>query len=132
MKKNLTVMVLVSLTLGVPFLFSNSVAEGAEYCASSSLEIQNALTASGENNEDDLIKIVQSAGEPYVGNFVYNSTNTGNLTIEGGYTVGCSSRIVNPGNTVLDANGSGTVLNLTNSNILGNIYVEGLTLQNGS
>ena len=125
MKKNLMMVILMSLTFGVPFLFSNGVVEGAEYCVSSSSEIQNALTAAASNEEDDLIQIVQGT---YTGNFVYTSGQLNNLTIEGGYSTGCSSRTDPPANTVLDASGSGTVLQLNGSL---DAIIDGITLQNG-
>ena len=126
MKKNLITAILVSLTLGVPFLFSNGVAEGGVFCVDTREELQTALNTSATNGEADTVQIVQGN---YFGNFVYNSSELFGLTIEGGYSAGCSSRTDPPVNTVLDANGSGTVLQLSGPL---DAIVDGITLQNGS
>jgi hypothetical protein len=110
------------------FALLNGTVEGATFCVSTSEQLQNALNTAATNGEDDTIQIVQAT---YAGNFVYTSSQSNNLTIEGGYSSGCTSRLVNPASTVLDAGGSGTVLNLQNANTL-DLKVDALTLQNGN
>jgi parallel beta-helix repeat protein len=98
---------------------------GAEFCVSDAAGLQAALTAAQSNDQDNTIKVVQGS---YTRNFTYSSGKS--ITLQGGYTAGCASRVVNPANTVLDAGGTGRVLYLfvggTN-----NISVEGFTIQNG-
>jgi len=98
------------------------------FCVSTPSELQSALTTAESNGQDDIIRIVQGT---YHGNFVYASTEPYGVTIEGGYNLGCVSRVVNPDNTVLDGNGSGRVLYLLASNI-GSFVVDSLTIRNGN
>lgn len=78
----------------------------AIFCVSTAAELQAALTTAASNGEDDVIHIVQGT---YNGNFVYASTEAFNLTVEGGYAASCSSRVVDPANTVLDGLATGRV-----------------------
>ena len=71
----------------------------ADFCVSTATELQNALTAAQTNGEDDVIKVVQGT---YTGNFTYTSDQGNSITLEGGYTAVCASRVVNPVNTLLD------------------------------
>ena len=77
------------------------------FCVSDAPGLQTALTTASGNGEDDTIQIVQGT---YVGSFIYASTEAFSLTVEGGYTSDCTLRIPDPSNTVLDANGTGSVL----------------------
>ena len=97
-------------------------------CVSNAIELQAALSTAASNGEDDIIRIVQGT---YDGNFVYASTEGNSLTVEGGYTGGCTSRVVNPENTVLDGGGIDTVLALASQGVA-KFFVIGLTLQNGN
>jgi len=63
------------------------------HCVSTEAELLTALTISTVNSTDDIITIQQGT---YNGNFVYASTEPYGVTIEGGYTVGCASRVVDP------------------------------------
>ena len=65
-----------------------------------------------------------------MGSFIYASTEAFSLTVEGGYTSSCSSRVVDPTNTVLDASGLETVLVLTTTQSV-DFAVDGITLRNG-
>jgi hypothetical protein len=96
-------------------------------CVATAEELQAALTAAEGNDRNDVIRVVQGI---YSGNFFYNSSQGFGIALEGGYTAGCTSRVVNPANTVLDGNNSGTVLDLYDDNG-GDISVEGFTIQNG-
>jgi parallel beta-helix repeat protein len=98
------------------------------FCVSTSTELAEALLASENDGEDNLIQLVQGL---YEGNFVYNSGEMHDLTLEGGYIAGCGSRVVDPATTVLDGIGNGTVLNISSAQAI-NITVDGITLQNGS
>ena len=115
---------------GLCILFFTDTTKAATFCVSTPGELQGALTTATSNLQDDTIHIVQGT---YVGNFVYvpdPGLEPFNLTIEGGYTAGCASRTVDPGNTVLDGNQEGRVLVfLCDYPVI--FEVDGLTIQNG-
>ena len=116
----------------VPFLLlflAPHLSAAATFCVSNETELQTALTAAASNGEDDTVQIVQGT---YNGNFTYASTETNSLTIEGGYTEDCSSRTIDPENTVLDGGGVDNVLMLVTDDLAADFSVEGLTIQNGS
>ena len=115
----LLVLVLVGLT---------PPAGAAVYCVNSAATITNALTEAAGNNADDEIRIVQGT---YLGKFVYESSEANALSIQGGYTAGCSSRTLDPANTTLDSYQSGTVLTLSAPGVAAQLSVQGLTLRNG-
>ena len=75
---------------------------GAEFCVTNAAELQNALSTAATNGQDDTIKVVQGT---YSGNFEYNSGKGHSITLLGGYYTGCTSRVVDPANTVLDGHG---------------------------
>lgn len=99
------------------------------FCVSTASELHNALTTAANNGQDDIIRLVQGT---YNGNFIYTSTESYGLTIEGGYTANCASKVINPENTVLDAGGSGPVLVLSSPDVKADFVVGGVTLQNGN
>jgi len=101
----------------------------ATFCVSNETELQTALTTAASNGEDDTIQIVQGT---YNGNFIYASTQGNSLTVEGGYTSGCASQVIDPGNTVLDGGGVDHVLALVRQTGEADFSLEGLTLQNGN
>jgi len=70
--------------------------------------------------------------ETYNGNFTYAATEDNSLTVEGGYTASCASRVIDPANTVLDGGGTDHVLALVRETGAADFSVEGLTLQNGN
>jgi len=108
-------------------LFLINMAGAADFCVSNAADPQSALTTAASNGEDDVIKIVQGT---YIGNFIYSSCEDYDLTIEGGYSEGCTSRVVDPANTVLDGGASGTVLVLSTDKEA-NFSIDGVTLKNG-
>ena len=122
MKRILITAVLVSLF----FEPVSGTVEGVTFCVNTPETFQAALNIAASNGEDDIIRVVQGT---YIGNFSYNSSELFSLTIEGGYSTGCSSRTTPPVGTVLDATGSGTVLQLNGTL---DAVVDGITLQNGS
>jgi uncharacterized repeat protein (TIGR02543 family) len=109
-------------------LFSPFIASAATFCVDTSQELQDALTTAQSNSQNDTIQIVQGT---YTGNFVYESTQSHSLTIQGGYTAGCASRVVNASNTVLDANSTGRVLMLNSPSATATYIVNGITLTHG-
>ena len=63
------------------FLASQSMAD--TYCVSDEANLISALNDTKDNGADDVIKIQQGT---YNGNFVYASSESFGLTVEGGYT----------------------------------------------
>lgn len=106
-----------------------SPANAAIFNVSSAAQLTQALTDAAKNGEDDVVKIQQGT---YVGNFVYASAEANGVIIEGGYTSGFTSRVVDPANTVLDGDELLNVLVLSAPNQQAAFLVEGVTLQNGS
>lgn len=100
----------------------------AVFCVDDAFGLQTALTTAASNGEDDQIQIVQGT---YVGNFYYASTQANGLAVQGGFTLGCTSREVDPTNTVLDGNQTGTVLALSAPNVAADLLLHGATLGNG-
>jgi PKD repeat protein len=111
------------------FLFLVSAAHAVTFCVSDPTGLHNALSQAASNGEDDIIQILQGT---YVGNFIYASTESFGVTIEGGYTSDCTSRVVDPANTVLDGNAAGNVLVLSCPDHAVEFVVDGVTLQNGN
>ena len=99
----------------------------ATRCVSTSAEMNGALFDAGNSDEEDEILVVQGN---YVGTFVYSSTKSYKLAIKGGYNSDCSSRVLDPNNTVIDGNQSGPCLTLTSATA-GGFEVEGLSFRNG-
>ena len=97
------------------------------HCVSDVAELQAALNDAEANGAHDIIQVVQGT---YYGNFTFDSTEALGITLLGGYTAECTTRVVDPTNTTLDAEDSDTVLDLNNS-AGGDIFVEGFTIQNG-
>ena len=100
---------------------------GAEFCVNNATDFQTALTTAQSNNEDDIIKVVQGT---YTEHFTYITSEGHSITLLGGYRAGCTTRELNPANTVLDGGKTGSVLYLFNDTA-GDIRVDGFTMQNG-
>ena len=123
-------------TFALPRLFGSALAlavlstpaGAAVFCVNNATALQTALTTAASNGEDDQIQIVQGA---YIGNFVYASTQANDLAVQGGWTAGCASRVIDPTNTVLDGNRTGTVLALSAPNVAADLLLHGVTLRNG-
>jgi hypothetical protein len=116
------------LLVGFYVLVFSGMVQAETFCVSNAIELQNALTTAGSNEDDDIIQVQQGA---YYGNFVYSSINGDSITLLGGYLSGCADRVAGPSNTILEGIGSGSVLYLHNISG-GDIFVEGFTLQNGN
>jgi hypothetical protein len=111
------------------FFVSSGVLRGAVFNVSTASELQNALTAAQSNGEDDIIRVAQGT---YIGIFPYQSDEQGkSITLLGGYTAGFASRVINPSNTILDADGAGPVLMISNYANGGDIFIEGFTVKGG-
>ena len=111
------------------FIFCSIGTANAEtFCVQTSSALQSALSTAASNGETDEIQIVQGT---YTGNFTHETQEEYKLTVKGGYTSGCTSRVVNASNTVLDGNSAGTVL-MGDNGERADFECEGVTFQNGS
>jgi hypothetical protein len=119
---------LCAAILIMAFSAAAEMSRAAVFCVSNTTELQDALTTSQSNGEDDTIRSVQGT---YIGNFTYDSSEGYSVTLKGGYTERCLERLINPSNTILDGNNTDRTLYLKNSNG-GDITVEGFTIKNGS
>ena len=119
---------LLCIFVGAFILSFTNPSMAATFCVGTSAELQSALTVTRTNSQDDLIQVQQGT---YYGNFIYASTESFGVTIEGGHTVGCASRVVDLTNTVLDGEQNGVVLALSVPNVAADFMVDGVTLQNG-
>ena len=129
MKKVLKLSCFTCLIVWIFLLFFANQSMADTYCVSNEANLIAALNDAKDNGADDVIKIQQGT---YNGNFVYASTESFGVTIEGGYTALCASRVVDPNNTVLDGGQNGVVLALSVSDVAVNFSVDGLTIQNGN
>jgi len=123
-----TIIFLFTIFFMASLVFLLEESHGAEFCVSDESGLQNALTDAAANGENDIIKVVQGN---YNGAFAYDSSEGHSISVSGGYTSGCATRVLNSANTVLDSAGSGTVLDLSDS-AGGDILIEGFTLKNGN
>ncbi len=115
----------LGVVMFVMFVFPIA-AWSATFQVTNATELLAALHSAATNVEDDTIRIVQGT---YDGGFVYSSSNSYELTIEGGWSADFSSRTVAAANTILDGGGSQRVLGILN---VAHVTVEGITLQNGN
>ena len=97
-------------TIGTVFiaivLLFPSIAMATDFCVANETDLIAALNEAKDNGSDDVIKIQQGT---YYGNFVYTSTESFGVTVEGGYTALCVGRAVDPTNTILDGGAAGPV-----------------------
>ncbi len=111
------------------------------HCVSNSAELQAALTTAQSNGKNDIIQLVQGTYR-ISGNsnssFYYSSSEPYSIVVKGGYTDGCSSRELNPSNTILDGENvnqsscAGVLcLGISSSSTSSTLVVEGVTVQNG-
>jgi hypothetical protein len=126
MKKSLIFRYSFMLCFLILIFYSKSY--GAIFCVDQSSELYDALSTTANNGENDEIQIVQGN---YPGNFIYASNESFDLSIKGGYTPGCTSREINPSNTILDGGERSNVLALTEPDNAVNFSVDALTLQHG-
>ena len=100
----------------------------SNFCVGTALELEGALSLAVANGESDTIKVQQGT---YIGSFQFISDEDTNIAILGGYGPGCTDRVIDPTNTMIDADGSPAPLSLTKY-ADGDVVVEGLTMKNGS
>ncbi len=119
-------------------LFGAADASATVFCATTSTELQQALTTAASNGEADTIKIetgtYQRVGSPAA--FNYNTSQNFSLFVEGGYTsippLRCVRKIQNPAAKVLSGSDVRQVLRLEGaSGTNGELSLSNLTLRGG-
>lgn len=120
MKLALTVTLLI-----VSLVFPAGRSWGAEFFASDSASLRQALLDARDNGQDDVINVHRGT---YYGNFSFLSTEGKNITLHGGYGFSYNRRY--PTKTVLDGGHDGIVLTMDNRGG-GWIYIDGFIFQNG-
>jgi len=108
------------------FLFiTSSTGRGEDFCIGSVTDLYIYLEEAQSNSQEDTIRIQQGF---YYGSFNFHSTQPYSLSISGGYTENCSSKIDDETLTILDAGKNAPVLWVYSS---GPVYIDNLTVQNG-
>ena len=111
--------------------FCSTTAIAATFCVNDATKLREALITAAANGQADVIQLERGV---YRGGFVYasgaDSGAEGSVKLQGGFGVGCSSRIVSASNTVLDGRSRSRVLGLF-GHYGEDFAIEGLTLKNG-
>jgi Tol biopolymer transport system component len=97
------------------------------HCVSDAGQLHTALLAAASNGQNDVIRLVRGQ---YNGNFYYSPNEALDLTILGGYSTNCASRVVDPANTVLDGRSLCAVFQLKTERAA-DLALKGVTLRNG-
>ena len=102
-------------------------------CVGNSQQLQQALSDSADALYDDdfIIKVVRSA-TPYAIATGTPSYPYGALSILGGYDNTCSSRIINPANTILDFGKTNAEIDMYEAPSGSLLQIDGVTLRNGA
>lgn len=121
------------------------------HCVVNGAQLQAALAQSQGNGMNDIIQLVQGTYRISENNnirFMYESDEPYSIVIKGGYTSNCSSRAVNPSNTIIDGEGiyqdgyenvspwgyfTSSVLTILNWTLspYTSIVIDGMTMKNG-
>lgn len=125
---------------GLPLILalSPSLLSAAEFCVTTSAELQQALMVAASNGEADTIKIETGT---YTGSggavaFAYSTAQNSSIALAGGYTsnppVLCARQFLQPGATVLSGSDARQVLKLSGaSGTTGVQSLSNLTLRDG-
>ncbi|MCI5138427.1 MAG: hypothetical protein D3922_08425, partial [Candidatus Electrothrix sp. AR1] len=111
------------------------------YCVNTSTELQETLNTAAVDSKNNIIRMVQGVyGIPGDASapFKFSSEEPYSLYIEGGYTIDCTERTIDPANTVLDGSCENDVLEILTKK--SSIYkennvatlVQGITVRNGN
>lgn len=121
---------LFSLVGILVLLLAASSSRGAQFCVTTSAELQAALDQAALNaGEDNFVKLVGGTYSTVDNNhapFLYSSADNHDIYLLGGFASGCQSV---GSRSVLDGGASSAVLELHST--LGGVSVEDLTIQNG-
>jgi hypothetical protein len=106
------------------------------FCVNSVADLRNALSLTSTNGmynaEDNVIQIARGTYDANGAAFAYESADSHELRISGGYNYGvgtCPTQIQNPELTILDGNAMSQVWSSNNS--AGALQIRWLTFQNG-
>lgn len=107
-----------------------SIAYSADYCVTSSVELQNALSIAATTIDSDRILIRTGS---YAGNFSYVTVAPdNNISLLGGYGADCLTReTTDASSTILDGQFSGVTLVISSGGGDINIEIDGVTVKNG-
>ena len=110
------------------------VGSAEDFCVSSAADLVDALDEASGNQEADVIRVVRGTYLTPGGPFTYFGIGEEfGLELLGGYSDGCTSRILDPTNTILDGQSSHQVVEITPVNVtFGDLLFQGFTVQNGS
>ena len=125
-KKGVFIKSTIFSILVLSLILSATLSFGAVFCVKNATELQDALTTAAANIEDDTIQMVQGV---YSGPFVSSTLYEESLALEGGYTEDCTSREIDPRNTILDGGGISRCLRIYQRWC--DVSIEGVTFQNG-
>ena len=116
----------------VAVLFGSADAPAVVFCAPTTNAIRQALATAEANGEADTIRIIIGTYVPSTGSiaFPYSTSESHALTIEGGWTFGCTERVDRADLTVLGGAGERRVLRI-NATGSGAVTVRNLTLEDG-
>lgn len=113
-------------------------ATAAQYCARNIDQLHMALDLAEANNEDNVIRIARGMIAPAAPSdshlFGYTSSKDRSLEISGGWDpVDCSSQVLDPGSTRIEANGSFGLFHALIGSAGGNarLRIHNLTLSGG-
>ncbi|TDR20566.1 hypothetical protein [Marinicella litoralis] len=116
-------------------LFVTPHIQAAEFCATTSGQLQSALSSAQSNNQHDVIKVAEGSYPTTGSEFSYTESAGWDLEISGGWTDffgnPCGQQLSgNPFNTVLDGNNSARIMHIRSS---GNsdITISNLSFING-
>ena len=107
-------------------------APAAVFCAATTSAIRQALIIAGSNGETDTIRIIIGTYAPTTNAIAFSYTTSENyaVTVEGGYTFGCGTRINKASLTVLSGSGIRQVMRFDSVGI-GSVTVKNLTIEDG-
>jgi hypothetical protein len=121
----------ITLITALSWLICTGI-QAAEFCATNSIELTNALSTAENNNQHNVIKI--AAGN-YEGGFEFSGPDGYDLNISGGWSDffgnPCGQQINPPFDTVLDGNNSQVILGMF-AYFDSDISISNLTFINGS
>ncbi len=111
------------------FLYYCSITIADVFCVSTDDEFRTALSTAYSNGEDDEIHVVQGK---YYGAYTAWYPEGNKLSIKGGYIGSdCAARILDPLNTVIDANSDDSVFKV-HDDFSADFEFDGITFQNGA
>jgi trimeric autotransporter adhesin len=114
----------------LPALLAFSSAHAVTFCVSDVATLENALLFSTINiAEPSTIRIVQGT---YLATTDWTYSAAAPLSLEGGYSAGCATRLVNPANTIISAPGHRLGIQQLGAIPQASLAVDGITFSNAA